>query len=226
MKYSREAFALIGTRIREARKGRKMSQDEFIDLLKEHGCAIGRGRLSHLENGKAADFNLDILLTVCEIFDWDMGSLFGAYKEKNLDNHIACTVTGLSEQAVEKIKRLYEYNSRTWCLDTLNKAIEHPDFVDFIHAATEYTDKDTSVSLVSDNIAFTERESSTKDIAAVKTQRLLFRILDAIPERENDLRPLYSMLFRLKEHCGWSETQFAEHLAKLDRGDLSDFRED
>lgn len=227
MRYNEQMFRAMGEKIRAGRKSKGWSQDDFLELLcYQYDCRIARKRLSGIENGHTGDFDLTVLLAVCDIFGWDMGYLFGEYEEKTHENHMVCEATGLSEQAVEKVKLLHEYDSRTWWLSTLNKVIEHPEFADFIHAAAEYTDSESSVELVADNICFTERKSNSKDIAALKAQRLLFRILDSIPEPDNDNRPLYSFLYSLKDKNGWSEAELSEHLAKLDRGDLSDFKED
>ncbi|MBR2782943.1 MAG: helix-turn-helix transcriptional regulator [Firmicutes bacterium] len=229
MKYDEQLFIAMGEKIRAARKSKGWSQDDFLEILcNQYECRIARNRLSLIESGhkrketdhKRDDFSLKFLLAVCDIFGWDMGYLFGEYEEKTHENHMVCEATGLSEQAVEKVKLLRDYESRTWCLSTLNRILEHPDFGDFIIAATAYSDIDFPVSIVG---PFPKETVNNRDIAALKAQRLLFRMLESVPERE-DYRALYKILYGMKEDRDWTESEFLKHLAKLDSGDLSDFK--
>ena len=68
-------FKEIGNRIREMRKSKNWSQEDFAsDILH-----ISRNTLSAIENGKQEKFTLDILLSCCSIFSCDIGYLLGEY---------------------------------------------------------------------------------------------------------------------------------------------------
>ena len=97
-------FRKMGDRIVNARKKeRKWSQDRFIEELNSRGVAIGRNRLSKIENGEQQYFDLGFMLAVCDIFGWDMGYLLGEYGETTRDKYFICEYTGLSEKALDPL---------------------------------------------------------------------------------------------------------------------------
>ncbi len=93
----------MGDRIRNERRARKISQDDFLDALNNYDVVIGRNRLSKLENGDRNAFGLEILIAVCHIFEWDMGHLMGEYSEKTRQAADVCQITGLSEKAFDNL---------------------------------------------------------------------------------------------------------------------------
>ena len=102
-------FAEISQRIVDYRKKQKMSQERFIEELSYRGVRIARNRLSKIENGEKAAFDLDFLLACCEIFETDMGHLLGEYEAKTLDTDFICKTTGLSEKAVSDLISYNDY---------------------------------------------------------------------------------------------------------------------
>lgn len=106
MKYN---FIEIGNTIVNLRKGKKMSQEQFLWELSNRGVKIARNRLSKIENGEQAAFDLDFLLGCCEIFETDMGHLMGEYSAKTLDAEFVCKTTGLSEKAVSDLVSYSDY---------------------------------------------------------------------------------------------------------------------
>lgn len=97
-------FAKMGDRIRLERKRRGISnQEQFIEMLEQKcNVKIGRNRLSDIENGEQKALDLEFMLGVCKIFDWDMGYLLGEYEETTKDIHDISEYTGLSEMAVRR----------------------------------------------------------------------------------------------------------------------------
>ena len=122
MKYN---FKEIGSRIQKARKNTFHSQDKFLEELSNHGVNIGRSRLSQIENGSQNAFyqehGLELLIAICEIFQWDMGYLLGEYEEKTNEKHFLHEKTGLSETALD----ILIPHSGDWLIDTLNLLLEN-----------------------------------------------------------------------------------------------------
>lgn len=224
MEYSKSTFLSMGEKIISARKERGLSQAAFIDLLGENGVKIARNRLSKIENGEEGHFSLDFLLAVCRLFGWDMGYLFGEYEEKTKEKHLICQRTGLSEKAVDKLLLLKEYNSREWHIDTINGIMENENFIDFVVSATNYAFENTDIEIIP-TVHFASNSVNSRDVCSLKCQRLLFKMLDDIPPKAEDYRNLYSLLYSLRKN-GMSEKEFQERIAKLDKGDLSDWRDE
>ncbi len=104
-------FVEIGERIRTERKKRKWSQEDLIgELNNQCNLAIARNRLSGIENGNTDDFGLKIMLAICKLYGWDIGFLFGEYKETTKHFNDIHEYTGLSESA---IKKLHRYKKRS-----------------------------------------------------------------------------------------------------------------
>ena len=146
-------FSEIGKRIRDYRKKKKMSQDQFIEELSYRGVTIARNSLSKIENGKSEAFRLDFLLVCCKLFDTDLGHLMGEYNEKTLDNNFVCTITGLSEDAVSTITALQ-------CGDILSALIVQPEFAEVVekirrlqdNSQMDYLERHDIVSAIFTNI--------------------------------------------------------------------------
>ena len=224
----RYKFDEIAKRIRDERKARKLNQDSFIEKLNytSIGLRIGRNRLTEIEKGNQSAFSLDFLLACCEVFDWDMGHLLGEYDETRESLHYICEHTGLTEKALQNILVLNEHNSRNWELDLFNDFVGKDDFIDLVRAAINYTNKDERIELVDKGASIFDRTASKRDIASLKIQRLLFKMLDEIQaERESriDYRWCYRMLYGRKLAGEMSEEEFKAHLEKLDNGDFSEF---
>lgn len=99
---------VLGNNIRKYRKERKWNQGVLIDKLKyeEDGdtaidVPIGRNTLSGIENGSTYGVTLNFLLGCCKLFKCDLGSLLGLYKQRTLEIAEICSMTGLTEEAVE-----------------------------------------------------------------------------------------------------------------------------
>jgi len=122
--YMEYNYYSIGDRIRNLRVQNNMTQDEFKEELGKHGLRIGRNTISSIENGKESAFTFDFLKTASKIFCCDIGYLLGEYNEKKIETHYICEVTGLSEQAINVLLRLKEYNKKTAYSDILSTIIE------------------------------------------------------------------------------------------------------
>ena len=105
MEYS---LKLIGKTIAQARKSKGWSQDRLIEELSMLGVAIGRNRLSAIEQGKETKepIGVDFLLAICKLLDMDIGHLFGEYREKTREVYEISAFTGLSEASINTLHQL------------------------------------------------------------------------------------------------------------------------
>ena len=81
-------------------KKRDWNQDDLISEMSERKNGICRNALSKLENGEMSDIKFSHILTLCNIFDCDIGYLLGDYECRTQDIQFICDKTGLSESAV------------------------------------------------------------------------------------------------------------------------------
>lgn len=121
-------FAEIGECLRKSRKKAKMNQDEFIELLREHGVVIARNRLSNIENGVKEAFSLEFLMAACEIYNCDMGRILGEYPETTMEEHEICEATGLSEYAL----RVLQHEKENCRIQQLNRLLVNKNFWEII----------------------------------------------------------------------------------------------
>lgn len=139
MRYDQSVFTEMGNKIVNARKQRHLNQEQFLELLDGHGVSIGRNRLSKMENGCRDAFNLEIVIAVCEIFEWDLGFLFGEYSEHTREAHELCSITGLTESAVTT---LLEWKSsedrRKFYPDYLSRILGAEETEDMFGCIAEY----------------------------------------------------------------------------------------
>jgi transcriptional regulator with XRE-family HTH domain len=92
--------ALVGSRIRELRKGRHLTQTELSEKI-----GVAQSDLSRMEQGEYK-VGLDTLFKILQVFDLKMGEFFeesdnGAEREAR---DLAAEVSGLSEQARLEIR--------------------------------------------------------------------------------------------------------------------------
>ncbi len=106
MKYN---FKEIGNRIRAFRQSKGWSQNEFIAQLNQK-CylSISRNTISKIEGGNRDNFTLELLLSVCELFNCDMGYILGEYGDCNTrDAQFIYESTGING---ENVGRLQAFN--------------------------------------------------------------------------------------------------------------------
>ena len=92
-------YKKIGERIKQIRKEHKLSHKDCLEKLQ---ISMNRRRLSEIEKGNDMYFSFDFLLKFSEYFNCDIGYILCEYDEKRQETHQICSVTGLSEKAVEK----------------------------------------------------------------------------------------------------------------------------
>lgn len=109
-------FKKVGNRIRDLRKSKKWSQDDFVDQLKAKYLPITRKTISRIEQGDENKFTLPFLLTACDVFGCDMGYLLGEYEEHTRDAADIADKLGFSSLAADNLVYLcgLKGNQDTW----------------------------------------------------------------------------------------------------------------
>jgi len=126
MKYNHE---ITGQIIKRERNAAGKSQSELCSDLKEnYNFHITRKTLSAIENGKYYSYNCDLLYSLCEIFNCEMGYLLGEYECKTGRNTDIKKETGLNESAIEKLSKMQFINNANGLSDILNLLINHQNF--------------------------------------------------------------------------------------------------
>ena len=116
---SKPVQEMVGKRIELARKSKKLSRSALAELLiKNELCPVVTtrkntsdiktpaealtDRLKQWEYGNNP-VDLEFIPAICKVLECDVGYLFAEYKEKSRISSDLCSVTGLSEKAVNKL---------------------------------------------------------------------------------------------------------------------------
>ena len=100
--------ALVGSRIRELRKGRHLTQTELSDKI-----GIAQSDLSRMEQGEYK-VGLDTLFKILQVFDLKMGEFFGetdspAEKEAR---DLAVEIKDLSDHARQEVREFVRFKKQ------------------------------------------------------------------------------------------------------------------
>jgi transcriptional regulator with XRE-family HTH domain len=106
--HSPRKVALVGSRIRELRKGRHLTQTELSEKI-----GIAQSDLSRMEQGEYK-VGLDTLFKILQVFDLKMGEFFGendspAEKEAR---DLAGEIKNLSEQARQEVRDFVRFKKQ------------------------------------------------------------------------------------------------------------------
>ena len=106
--HSPRKVALVGSRIRELRKGRHLTQTELSEKI-----GIAQSDLSRMEQGEYK-VGLDTLFKILQVFDLKMGEFFGendspAEKEAR---DLAGEIKNLSEHARQEVREFVRFKKQ------------------------------------------------------------------------------------------------------------------
>ena len=99
----------IGSKIRELRKADRLTQEGLADRM--NYSKDSRSTIGNWETGKHLP-STDQLIKLCNLFQCDIGCLFGDYEERYRSIADVCEITGLSENAVSYLVRLNEVSKK------------------------------------------------------------------------------------------------------------------
>ena len=157
MKYVYD-YSKIGKRIKDERKKNGLTQDELINSLRDKQIAVGRNTLSAMENGIKEKFSFQVLYGLAEIFQCQIGYLLCEYDCKTQSNAAISEITGLSDNAINTLKKVSESKNEyrkyevLHLIDTLNLIMDEPiSFMLFLDHIGDYIDNKYTVPLHYDN---------------------------------------------------------------------------
>jgi transcriptional regulator with XRE-family HTH domain len=98
--HSPRKVALVGSRIRELRKGRRLTQTELSEKI-----GVAQSDLSRMEQGEYK-VGLDTLFKILQVFDLKMGEFFGETEEPGSveARQVLDDFRGLSEEARKEVR--------------------------------------------------------------------------------------------------------------------------
>ena len=157
MKYIYD-YSKIGKRIKGERKKNGFTQDELINLLRDNQVPVGRNTLSAMENGIKEKFSFQVLYGLADIFQCQIGYLLCEYDCKTQFNAAISEITGLSDNAINTLKKVNENKDEyrryevLHLIDTLNLIMDEPiSFMLFLDHIGDYIDNKYTVPLHYDN---------------------------------------------------------------------------
>lgn len=115
--HSPRKVALVGSRIRELRKGRHLTQTELSEKI-----GIAQSDLSRMEQGEYK-VGLDTLFKILQVFDLKMGEFFGENDSpvEKESRDLAGEIQNLSDQARQEVREFVRFKKQ---LETAEKAGE------------------------------------------------------------------------------------------------------
>ena len=108
MKYN---YVNIGERIKAERKRHHWTQEMLIEILNhQQNCAVGRNTLSAIENGSPTTCSLELLASLCDLFNCEIGYLLceDGYEQKTRKDTDVYKETGLSYEAIKALQHISE----------------------------------------------------------------------------------------------------------------------
>ena len=183
MKYVYD-YSKIGKRIKDERKKNGLTQDELINSLRDKQIAVGRNTLSAMENGIKEKFSFQVLYGLAEIFQCQIGYLLCEYDCKTQSNAAISEITGLSDNAINTLKKVSESKNEyrkyevLHLIDTLNLIMDEPMlFMYFLDYIGDYIDNKYTIPLHYDN----EINDYTESIAELPRLSLV-----DVPKKEKE----------------------------------------
>lgn len=129
-------FEKIGQRMKDERKAAGIkSQDVLAEYLEKNNYrSFKRQTIAKWEKGEECP-PLDVLLTLCKLYNCELGYLLCEYDCKTRENTDIQKVTGLSEDAIDKLRIMQSLNDEP-TLFVLNEILSKHDRL--LDAITDY----------------------------------------------------------------------------------------
>jgi len=120
--HSPRKVALVGSRIRELRKGRHLTQTELSEKI-----GVAQSDLSRMEQGEYK-VGLDTLFKILQVFDLKMGEFFGETESpgEREARDLAVEYQSLSDEARQEVRDFVRFK-KTQEADPAEGVEENPD---------------------------------------------------------------------------------------------------
>lgn len=204
---------VLGSRIKAARKQKGITQENFADMLD----VKDRSTVSKWEQGQTIP-ELNKIPIICDILGVDTGYLFGEYDVHNLTHTEISKITGLNEQAVDKICSMQIDNYLTGLLDILSLLINHPNLRYFLSLLANDAEGKTDTVTFGNTVLSPDR----KAIINSELKDIIIEIASDVRKeyKPNNNRLYYQFLFGLYHEKRISFEQLQEIKAEYDKGNF------
>lgn len=206
----------IGNRIKEERKKKRKSQEEFLSNIKEKGKpCIGRNTLSKIENGDQGSLNaisMEQLTSICEELECSISYILGEYSYRNYDNKFISEQTGLTENSLNKI--LHQKN------DFLNAFISSRYFYDIDYSFDQMQHNIEKINQCIENLSLLEQQCKTYSKDSHKYQQVNKKYFDIVSSSENLESQIHYSIYKMGIDFGKViETVKENTIKKIPNGD-------
>ena len=187
-----------------------------VTLASETG--ISQSIISHWRNGEKSP-TMGNLITLADYFNVDCEYLI---KGKRAKNYPISAVTGLSDKAISKLKRLKRDNGLNMMMDALNRIIESDSFEPLLSELVEYVTANPDKSFT-----YGVHNLKLRDIAEYKIQQTLSTIIKDVEQDFTDNpksakeKLYYNLLYAARQNGSISEEEFKIHKREFDSGNFS-----
>jgi len=147
-----------------------MTQEKLADSL-----GVARQSVAQWKDGKTMP-DIYYLKKIAEFFDVPYEYLLNGGDNEKKENIDVGQVTGFSDEAIEKLKRMNNDHEGTFLTAVLNYLISHDRFMNFLYVAKEYV-------VLKDDVAAVQSiyvDISKKDLYILHMQNALKEMLDNI----------------------------------------------
>lgn len=202
----------MGNNIRKGMEKKGLTQEELAEKMD-----VSRETISQWTTGNRKP-KYEHLVQLCSILDVDIGYLFNEYEEKNVDTHYICQLTGLNEDAVNKLQEIEKTNSATGNSDKLSLLITHPKFIYLLSLLANNTTGKTDIVSYEDSSFILDK----KDIINSVLKDVIVEIASFIRNeyKPNEYAIYYDFLFGLFRSGKISEKQLEEIKSEYDKGNF------
>ena len=170
----------LGERIQKERKLFGFTQEEFAQMINKT-----RRTVVNWENG-LVNPSLDDLNGLCNLFKCDLDYLTGRLEEQTHDDHFICGATGLSEDAVKKL-RSYKGTGNA---ALLSEMITHKEFDNLLVATNVAVDDNeqrwNNLSMITSYADFSDYKNEISNYIASKK---FLQVVDGIREKVSKGQP-------------------------------------
>lgn len=209
--------------LKRARKEAGFTQAELAEKLKVTLKTIQNWE----QNVKAGTLpTMGQLLQLAEFYDCDLDYLTGRIDFKTHDLQFIHDQTGLSEKAIQILKRIHLLDRATGNAEALSFMIEDPDFPYLLALMSQTENGDLPLVIVGNACIRTEKQavirSETREVFSQISNHVREK-METVPSENNWI---YKFIYGLHAEGRITDSQLSELLDKLDSGKFDLITED
>lgn len=182
-------------------------------------CNVQRQSISQWQNGNTRP-DINSLWKIAEFYHVSTDYLLGRTSVQTTDTNLrsVCDYTGLSEQAISKLKTYQKENKSEWSMDVFNAMIENENFDTLFSLICQFATRPDH------QVEYRYIRTSLYDIEESKAQNTLHDIMQDLQtgfQHREDNRIAYQRIFSLHETGKLSDEDYKQIEHEFDNGDFS-----